>query len=174
MSSGRRLILVENRLWHTCGPTNELIQLAANELADPLRAEIAEHLKSCPECREAFESQKTLWNVLGEWSPSTTSSDLVCSIERKLGSELAPIFHLRAWRITRVAAAIVIGVGAGYFAGRARIMELTAPAPEIAADIEQQAVDALGVEWWSQPSPAGLYAGLLDLEADNDIGEGES
>ena len=151
----------------------ELIQFAAGELAEPRRAEIAEHLDQCPECRANLENQNTLWNMLGEWSPDMPSRDLLTGVDRALEStKMSRTLPLRLWRLTRLAAAIVIGVGAGYFASSARLIGPLAE-PETAAAIEDDAVEALGLNLMSQ-TPAELYAGLLDLEQDSDAWEGES
>lgn len=155
---------------------SELIRYAANELAEPRCAEIAEHLRLCAECRANFERQNALWNTLGDWSCGAPQVDLTSGVERKLAAAAeAPVLQLRLLNLTRIAAAILIGVGVGFWAGRAQMKGTSeTPVEMTAAEVENEALTVLGVEYLSQPSPAGLYAGLLDLEADTERAEGES
>ncbi len=154
----------------------ELIQLAASELADPRRADVQQHLAECSACRTLYEQQAELWRTLGQWTPDLAGRDLLPGIEGKLAA--APTVLRPFWpnvaRISRVAAAIVIGVGAGY--GAARYFTPAQPsAPRVAsAEVEQAATEALGVEYVEDLSPAGLYVALQEMPNDAEPEEGQS
>lgn len=154
----------------------ELIQLAANELADPRRSEVEHHLAECPACQALYEQQEALWHALGQWSPDFTKPELLAGIERKLGARSVVLhsFWSNVARLSRVAAAIVIGVGAGY--GTARFWSPVQPSrpPVESAAAEQVATEALGVAYFEAQTPAGLYAALQDLPADAQVEEGQS
>ena len=79
-----------------------------------------------------------------------------------------------AKRVSRIAAAVLIGVGVGYEA--ARNWPPVRPSPPLAttAATEQAAAEALGVEYFADASPAGLYAALPDLSDDSEPEEGRS
>lgn len=151
----------------------ELIQLAANEIADPRRAEVERHLAECPDCQALHAQQAAVWRALGEWTPNVGQRDLVARVESKLAQ---PPVGLRlpwssAGRVSRVAAAIVVGVGVGYGAGRTWQPTRPGPLPAVSAEVEQAATKALGVQYLEDPSPAGLYAALPDTPVQFD-GEG--
>ena len=154
----------------------DLIRLAANELADPRRAEVEHHLAECPACRALAEQQAAVWRLLGGWTPPTTQRDLLAGVERKLAEAPAvlPPFWAGVGRISRVAAAIVVGVGAGYGAAHNWSPARPSPASIAPAAKEQAATEALGIEYLADPSPAGLYAALQDISDTAESGEGQS
>jgi hypothetical protein len=154
----------------------ELIQLAANELADPRRAEVEHHLAECPVCQALFEQQATVWRTLGEWTPDASERDLLTGVERKLAERPAVLqpFWFGVGRLSRIAAAIVIGVGAGYGAARTWSPARSSPPPVASAASEQAVTEALGIEYFEDPSPAGLYAALQDMSAASEPEEGQS
>ncbi len=153
----------------------ELIQLAADELADPRRAEVERHLAECSTCQRRYERQADLWRTLGQWTPEFTARDLLPGLERKLAAASVALhpFWSNVARVSRVAAAIMIGVGAGY--GAAHRWQPTRPGPQpvAGAEVEEAAMDALGVQYIGNISPAGLYAVLQDVPADAEAGEGQ-
>ncbi|MGD8452714.1 MAG: anti-sigma factor [Phycisphaerae bacterium] len=154
----------------------ELIQLAANELADPRRAEVEHHLAACPACRALYAQQQALWGALGDWRPDETPLDLRAGVERRLadsGANSRPLW-LTLGRASRVAAAVVIGVGVGYGAARTWSPQQPTPVPVTPAASEQAAVEALGIDYLAPPSPAGLYAALPDASDDGESEEGQS
>ncbi len=154
----------------------ELIQLTANELADPYRAEVERHLAACPACQALYEQQRAVWRALGQWTPDVTPHDLIPGIERKLAA--APTMLHPFWsgvgRLSRIAAAIVIGVGAGYGAARIGQPVRPNPPPPAPADVEQAAAEELGLQYLEDVSPAGLYASLQDMSLPSEPEEGQS
>jgi anti-sigma factor RsiW len=154
----------------------DLIRLAANELAEPRRAEVEDHLAACPACQTLYQRQVAMWRALGDWAPEVGQGDLVTGIDRKL-SEPRVIRHpfwAGVQRFSRVAAAIVVGVGAGYWATFTWPPARTSqPAVTPAAD-ESAATDQLGVEYLADDSPAGLFAALQDLPGTADAEEDQS
>ena len=153
----------------------ELIQLAANELADPRRAEVEHHLAECRDCQMLYEQQAAVWRTLGEWAPDIGQRDLRAGIEQKLAAATTGVrrFWSGAGRISRIAAAIVFGVGAGYGAARHWPSGQPGPLPVTSAEAERAATEALGLEYFEDPSPAGLYATVEDM-AFSEAEEGQS
>jgi anti-sigma factor RsiW len=154
----------------------DLIRLAADELAEPRRAEVERHLSACPACRELYQRQVATWRALGEWAPEIGQADLLAGIGRGLGPPRVMRHPLWAGiqRFSRVAAAVIVGVGAGYGATLvwppARPSQ---PAVASAAD-ESAATDQLGVGYLADESPAGLFAALQDISAMDDSREDQS
>ena len=153
----------------------ELIQLAANELMGARRAEVEQHLAACPECQARYAQQAATWGVLGEWTPDAPPVDLLARVERRLDEAVVSRHPMwaRVWRVGRVAAAIAVGVGAGYGTARGwRPVEASTPAVVSAVD-EQAALAALGLECLESPTPAGLYVTLQALTAPAGHEEGQ-
>lgn len=151
----------------------ELIQLVANELADPRRAEVERHLAECSACQALFGQQAALWRTLGQWSPEFAERELFTGIEQRLGIAPHGVWS-NVVRVSRVAAAIIIGVGAGY--GVARYWQpVKASQPAVAStENELAATEAFGLQYFEDVSPAGLYAALQDMPADFETEEGAS
>ena len=155
----------------------DLIRLAAGELPERDRAEVERHLATCPACRSLYEQQAATWRALGEWAPETAHVDLLAQIDRKLSERPAtrPPFWSGVQRVSRIAAAVVVGVGAGYAATLAWPPGQTPqPAPATAEANELAATEQLGVEYLANESPAGLFAALDELPMTNDFQEDQS
>jgi predicted anti-sigma-YlaC factor YlaD len=150
----------------------DLIRFMASEPEDPHRGEVQRHLAECPACRALFGQYAALWRTLGEWAPDLPQLDLQPGIERKL-REAQPATHpfwFRVRRVTRVAAAILVGVGAGYGAAHSWPLSRSSETTTAAAE-EEAAADALGIQYLEDASPAGLYATLSDQTAAPDAEE---
>lgn len=152
----------------------DLIQLAANELDAGRRAELEGHLAECSVCQTLLERQEAVWRALGQWTPDFTQCDLLPGIGRKLAA--APAVRHPFWssvrRISRIAAAVVIGVGGGYGAAHLGQPMRPSPLPVTASELEQAATESLGVRYFENPSPAGLYYALQGMSAASELGEG--
>lgn len=154
----------------------QMIRLMAGELADVERAAVERHLAGCGACRAAYESQATIWSVLGEWTLPDTPRNLFPGIERKLASRaVAPRPRWTTLRsVGRVAAAVLIGVGVGYAAGRVRSPAPAEAPTAVSQAAESEALRVLGLDHVANPSPAGLYGTLLHLDGEAGVEEGQS
>jgi hypothetical protein len=52
-----------------------LLDFCARRLSAARTLEIERHLELCAACRQAVESQQSVWNLLSEWEPEPTSAD---------------------------------------------------------------------------------------------------
>ncbi len=156
----------------------ELIQLAAGELGAESRARVLQHLETCAACGRAFEQQRRLHAVLDAWNAVPPGIDLVAGLERKLENRSQIIlrpFWGSAAQAGRVAAAVLLGVGLGYGAARALTPgSQPAPTPPVIAQADTPSSAESPVDVLADPSPAGLYAALLDMTAPADDEEGQS
>lgn len=152
----------------------ELIRLAANELADPRRAEVQRHLAECSACQRRYQRQEALWHALGQWTPDWAERDQLPELDRRLSAtqSVLPPFWSRVARISRVAAAIVIGVGGGHIAARYWSPVEASTSRVVSVEVEQVAMEALGVRYIEDISPAGLYVALPGMASDAENEEG--
>ncbi len=156
----------------------ELIQLAAGELGSESRARVLQHLDTCAACAQVFKQQQRVHAVLGEWDVVPPGIDRVAGLARKLDSRpqvvIRPFWGSTA-QAGRVAAAVLLGVGLGYGAARAFTPGSQSPpaAPAVAQAETPRSAES-PVDVLADPSPAGLYAALLDMTAPADDEEGRS
>jgi predicted anti-sigma-YlaC factor YlaD len=152
----------------------DLVRLVASEPEHPRRVDVERHLAECPLCRARFSQHEALWRTLGEWAPDLPKAELITGIELKLrGAQPAlRLFWFR--QVTRIAAAVLIGVGAGHGAARIWLPEQPSPSSVAGAAHQKAATDALGIEYLEEASPAGLYAALSDLLPEPDLEEDHS
>jgi hypothetical protein len=150
----------------------DLIRLAANELAGPQRDEVERHLAACAACRAFYQQQLAVWRALGEWQLDLTEGGLSTGIEWKLTDR--PVVRHPFWagvtRFSRIAAAIVVGVGAGYWAARTSSPEQPDQTQTVSATDDAIAGDALGemlgIDYVADASPAGLFLALDDITSE--------
>ncbi|MCB9851634.1 MAG: zf-HC2 domain-containing protein [Phycisphaerales bacterium] len=144
-----------------------LIRLAAGELPPDEQQEAERHLGACAPCRQAFEGVRDVRDVLSEWSIDCASRDTWEGIERAL-DDRAVIRPTWAWgrRLSRIAAAIALGVGTGYGAGwlaKPHGTHLIADLPVASAD---EALAAVGFDAIESPSATGLFSVMTPESAD--------
>lgn len=141
----------------------EVIRLVSGELPPADAAALEAHAAGCPDCAARVRAQRTLWSVLGADRERAAVGDLAAAVVRRLNER--PAEPLRFWSRTpvRVAAAVLIGIGAGYGAAEWTLRGAgPAPAP-VGPDLAAAGPD---VELLTTTSPVGLYAALSDLDAD--------
>ncbi len=151
----------------------DLIELAAGHLTEQARRQTEEHLATCATCRRVANEIAAVHRGLGAWEPPAGSRDAWTEIERALSAprplRLRPLWQRASWAI-RVAAAVLIGVGMGHFAGR-----LTLPPGQVGPLADAEPADAAAAEELSlyvfeSTSPSGLFSIYSELMA----GEQES
>jgi anti-sigma factor RsiW len=145
-----------------------LIKLVAGELSGDQRRDIEAHLASCDECRAALERQRTVYDVLGDWRLGAVALDQWPAVERRL-EDWRPVIIRPIWaqvgRVSRIAAAVIVGVGAGYVGGRLATPNVT-PTPTFETISDEDALDAVGFAVIESPSATGLFTTVLDLASD--------
>ena len=146
-----------------------LIKLAAGELSDDQRREIEAHLESCAECWEAFEEHRAIRDILGQWQAESDTPDVWPAIDRRLDDWrpviIRPIW-MRVGQLSRIAAAVVLGVGLGYAGGRIAPHGGAASRPVSVVVSEEEALDAIAFHFIESPSATGLFTTVLDLADD--------
>jgi len=145
---------------------NETIRFAADELPAGARQALEAHVNDCAACRAAIEAQRALCDGLGEWTVDAGARDLWPGLAQRLdhpGAHAAPT----GYRFGRIAAAVLLGLGAGYGTGR-----LASPLPMTAAQRPPMTADAalsqLGLGALAEPSATGLYAALTPDAGDRE------
>ncbi len=155
----------------------DLIRLASGGFDDGERSDAEAHLEACEACRTALAEISAVRDLLDEWTVDAGSRDVWSSIEHRL--DAPNVVRRRSWRrrvasASRIAAAILLGVGVGHAAGRLTwTADVAEPAPMIAVATasDEQAAMELGLYVFDSPTPAGLFAMVHDLT--NAAGGGE-
>jgi anti-sigma factor RsiW len=97
----------------------QVIRHVAGELTPDERARIDAHAAACADCRARIAQQQALHAALAGWTAEPPSVDLTAATLRRLDAGPAtPVWRIRLAPAMRVAAAVVVGVGVGYAAGR--------------------------------------------------------
>jgi anti-sigma factor RsiW len=142
------------------------MRLVAEELPDRLRPDLQAHLQTCDLCRAAHAEFSALRDLLGEWTVDVPSRDLLAAIEGRLDAP-RPVFLRPQWRavakISRIAAAVLIGVGLGHLAGRLSWTTTPQGPVTVAQATEQEMAHELGLGVLESPTPAGLFTTVHDL-----------
>jgi anti-sigma factor RsiW len=149
----------------------DLLAFASGELSDAKHREIEAHVSTCAACRRAQAETASVQGLLDEWDVDGADRDAWPAIERRLG-EPASVGVPRRWhvvaRMSRIAAAVLLGVGLGHAAGRLTWrrgpIELATTTPTHAtAAFEHAAADELALYVLESPSSAGLFKTVLEL-----------
>jgi len=149
----------------------DLLALASGELSDARHREIELHVSSCAACRRAQAEMASVHGLLGEWDVDVGDRDAWQAIDRRLGAP-APVRVPRRWhgvaRMSRIAAAVMLGVGMGHAAGRLTwtrgTLELATTPPAFSTSaFEHAAADELALYVLESPSSAGLFKTVLEL-----------
>ncbi|MEW6252947.1 MAG: zf-HC2 domain-containing protein [Planctomycetota bacterium] len=156
----------------------DLIKLIAGELPPARAIELTTHLATCSACRRRYEEHTATHARLNEWLvPAAVHRDLLPLIEQRLAqpARAVPALWTRFARVARVAAAILVGVGLGYGAARGTLSQTPSDAaPGASADAQDQQLAEAAVDFFAEPSPAGMYTTLVDLTTPSENGEGQS
>ena len=124
---------------------HQITLLLYEELAEPARLELERHLNECPQCQDAYESEKSLHSVLSGDAPGLEiPSDLLVESRKALADELDRIEKKRSWwriptfsvvftpiRLLESAALIAMGLALGVYFSNSR------PATQVAGNQAQ-------------------------------------
>ena len=87
---------------------------------DALGADLADHIRTCADCRQIFEADRTVWVILEEYEAPDLGTDLLPSLERRLSGaaegrrfwNIVALFDVRkSPRRFATAAAVVFAAG---------------------------------------------------------------
>ncbi len=130
----------------------ELLGAPATDRPQPQQ----EHLSACDSCRQRFEPLEQTWDELGTWSVSTRGRDLT----QRILSQITQIPCIKLWEtrsLMRVAASIIIGLAAGYWAAD-HSSTSPAPSPDSSTADASSHLEVLGLESATGWSDSFLYA----------------
>lgn len=150
---------------------SQVIAYVGGESTPTDRAACAAHLAMCSACATLVQTQQRLVGVLDAWGPADASeTDVAAAVLARL--DAPQTLRLRPWRwaaALRVAAAIVLGLGVGYFSGRWRVS--VTPAQPVAVPTIPGATDTtvepLDYALFADPDMTGLefaYDELMQAE----------
>jgi anti-sigma factor RsiW len=129
----------------------QLIRFVAGELSSEERAECLRHLETCARCRQRREAQQQAWEMLGQWGVDLPSGEFTVDVDRPIG-RIEPVLagsHRHSWRM---AAAVVLAVGAGVVAG---LVVPAGPTSVAAGEVpHEHVIEQLGLDELAQSSGA--------------------
>lgn len=101
----------------------ELIELAAERLAEAHKQAVLRHLQGCPRCRDKLAGIQRTWTVLGAWDVSEAASGRsgrTASLSpRARTARSARVVRFPGFgAVVRVAAAVVVAAVIGYVGGQ--------------------------------------------------------
>src|SRR5436853_4631543 len=114
---------------------HQITLLLYDELPESTRVELETHLQNCPNCHDAYESEKTMHSVLADdaarWD--NIPSDLLVESRKALADELDRIEKKRSWwrmpafsvvftpmRLLESAALVAMGLALGVYVSNQR------------------------------------------------------
>lgn len=143
-----------------CLHDSQLIRLVAGELSAEERAECLAHMETCAHCRQRLEAQQQAWEMLGQWGVDLPPGEFTVDVHRPLG-RIEPVQTSSNRHHWRMAAAVMLAVGAGVVAG---LTVPSAPTSIAAAEVpHDQVFEQLGLDELAQSS-GPLEALLAPME----------
>ena len=134
----------------------ELTEYAAGNLTGTRDEQVRKHIAACAECSQRMREMDKLWDALGDWEVATVEHDVADRVVTLAGEEQAGLRRNAGThgvrmtlplQILRVAASIIIAVGAGHKLGE---YSITGKKPQVASSQKQpEYLAALGLEWSS-------------------------
>lgn len=139
---------------------DEIVRLVANELSATEAEAAHTHIGSCETCAARAREQERLWVLLGEWEVAPPVSGAVDNVLARLDQEAKLPFvagpRRTDWlRVGRLAASVLIAVGAGYGIGRWRVRQTEGPQPVDSTAAIAEVVDSFGLNVFAS-APIGL------------------
>ncbi len=113
----------------------------------------AEHAAGCSECASRLQALKEPWDVLGQWTVDTPDIDLTDQVLSRVQGN-ATIYLRQPRALIRIAASIVIGVGAGSWLGQSTAQPVS----------DQQVTEAMYLDVLTLNSSTGWTSPLLEEE----------
>ncbi len=126
----------------------QILNMLAHPDADAL---MTEHVAGCEYCAQRLQALRDPWDVLGQWAVDAPDIDLTDQILGKIQGN-APIFLLQPRALIRIAASIVIGVGAGSWLGQSTAHPVS----------DEQVTEAMYLDELTMNSSTGWTSPLLE------------
>jgi anti-sigma factor RsiW len=135
-------------------------------------AEVRAHIEDCAVCRQRLRAFREVDEWLGAWTELPAERDLTAAVlERLRATTRQRQSALQVWyRATRYAAAILVGVGAGYAGSAALRTPPVPPPPALPVTIDIDA-EIPGGGLFTSPSATGLWLTLDELGGDEKAAE---
>ncbi len=141
----------------------EIIRLVSGELPPADADALETHAAGCPACAARLRSQRALWSVLAADRDQPSTVDLAAAVARRLTEHPSRTWQVLSRTPIRIAAAMLIGIGAGYGVAQWTLRG-GGPGPAPAgSDLVAARPD---LDLLAEVSPAGLYAALVALDED--------
>lgn len=116
---------------------------------------LTEHVAECKSCADRLEALKVPWDVLGQWAIDTPGIDVTDQVLSKAQAQNnRSIMLQQPQALIRVAASIIIGVGAGSWLGRSAAQPVS----------DQQVTEAMYLDVLTLNSSTGWTSPLLEEE----------
>jgi hypothetical protein len=114
---------------------------------------LTEHVAECDSCAQRLQALEVPWHVLGQWTLDAPDIDLTDSVlSRARGNR--PIYLQQPQALIRIAASIIIGVGAGSWLGQSTAQPVS----------DQQVTEAMYLDVLTLNSSTGWTSPLLEEE----------
>lgn len=149
----------------------DLIELAAGQLSGQEQLRARNHLASCLACRTRYDQIAQAWEALGQWNVPAGTIDVWASLQGRLPAT-SPAVQLRskasAWLwCGRVAAAVLVGVGAGHVLGRWSLPKVPVTVAQV-SPVEPAVDEGMVARWLYLTSldtrtPAGIAEAMLRI-----------
>jgi len=123
-----------------------------NELTRPgLDKALTEHMAICKECAAKLQALRSPWDVLGQWTLDTPDIDLTDQVLARAQTN-ASIYLKQPKALIRIAASVIIGVGAGSWLGQTIAQPVS----------DEQVTEAMYLDVLTLNSSTGLTSPLLE------------
>ncbi len=126
----------------------QMLNMLAQPDADAL---LTEHVSGCESCAQKLQSLKDPWDALNQWDLDAPDIDLTDRVLRNIRAD-APIFLQQPRALIRIAASIIIGVGAGAWLERSVAQPVSG----------QQVTEAMYLDELTLNSSTGWTSPLLE------------
>lgn len=132
-----------------------LLDYSAGKLDAARAAELASHIRECPECAALVEAQSKVWDALDAWKPVEVSPDFDAELYARISRDSAPAWRRwLSWKplpLAAAAAVLLLALAIRVPDWGDRIPEAPVPAAEVqvpaaAREVHTVAIDADQVE----------------------------
>ena len=104
----------------------ELESYLSNEIDEPQKSRIRDHLQDCQNCSQALRRLTKISDVLNNWQVSEPSPLMYEKLQARIKSSRNPLIRKVAFKLSQVAAIVAITLSVSHWLGK--------PAPEIRDD----------------------------------------
>ena len=116
---------------------------------------VTEHVADCDSCAQRLQALKVPWDVLGQWAIDTPGLDVTDQVLSKAQAQNnRSIMWQQPQALIRIAASIIIGVGAGSWLGRSTAQPVS----------DQEVTEAMYLDVLTLNSSTGWTSPLLEEE----------